>query len=605
MFYLRKLICFILFVLLFTNLTLRIIAQKLTNERAEWFKEARFGMFIHWGLYSAAEGVWKGERLRNSNDYAEWIYYRNRIDKEEYSELINRFVWEEINPEKWILLAKEAGMKYITITAKHHDGFALWNSKASKYDITYYTAHHRDIIKELADACKKHGIKLCFYYSHWIDWEHPYGWNHNMEINPISNREYDIYWQEKVIPQVKELLTNYGEISMLWFDMWIDHSKTIISKKQLMQLKQMIRKLQPNCLINSRLGLSIEEDSDIDYKTLADNQLGDKKEDFPWQSPGTIAHSWGFNSYENQWKSTTSLLKWLINNVSLNGNYMLNIGPRANGEVSVEVSQRLKDIGKWLKINGESIYGAGAFDLNKNQHDWGKITCRKLNNGNTRIYLHIFNWPLNNKLFLTGINDKPQKAYLLSDNSHKSISFKHSEAFTELILPSKKIEQLVYVIVLEYDKYPTITDGLVAKTVDGGYSLTVDNTTNKKACTKVIRTNKYYGSIPAHIQIDTISEYSWNLYIDEPKLLNVDISYSCQSEDKGGNFIIELENQELKAEFKPTGKLVVEPNINMHVDNYKSFNVGKFTIDKAGFYKIKLKINPENSKPKFQWIWIR
>src|SRR6056297_343500 len=236
----------------YLNLTLVLLiistlasAQKFTNERAQWFTDARFGMFIHWGIYSGAEGFWKGEKLRNDNDYAEWIMYRNRIDKDEYLTLLDRFDWNEIDPEEWVILAKKSGMKYVTITAKHHDGFGLWDSKVSDFDLGNYT--DRDIIKELSEACQKHGLKLGLYYSHWVDWEHESGWDHTKALDDFTSEDYDRYWQEKVIPQVRELLTNYGDISMLWFDMWIHHSETIVTKEQLLQLKSLIRDLQPGC----------------------------------------------------------------------------------------------------------------------------------------------------------------------------------------------------------------------------------------------------------------------------------------------------------------------------------------------------------------------
>ena len=273
-------------------------AQTQTGERARWFVHDRLGMFIHWGIYSGAEGIWKGEKLRYDNDYAEWIQYRNRIPKEAYQSLLGRFDWEAIDPEQWVLLAKKSGMKYVTLTAKHHDGFALWDSKVTNYNITHYSQPKRDIVRELANACKKHGLKLGLYYSHWVDWEHPYGWDHTKEIYPITTAEYDKYWQEKVMPQMRELLTQYGEIGLIWFDMWIHHSETIVTQAQLTQLKHLIRTLQPDCLINSRLGLSIDEDPDVDFRTLGDNQLGREKLDYPWQTPATVAHSWGFNAYE-------------------------------------------------------------------------------------------------------------------------------------------------------------------------------------------------------------------------------------------------------------------------------------------------------------------
>lgn len=180
--------------------------------RAGWFKEARYGMFIHWGLYSAAEGMWKGEKHRNANNYAEWIRYRNRIGKEEYGALAKRFEWSTINPEEWVKLAKDAGMKYIIITAKHHDGVALWDTKADEYSLPRLSGMNRDVIKEMAAACRKYGVKLGFYYSHWIDWGHPYGWDHNLELRGhVTDEQYNQYWQQKVIPQVRELLTNYGD----------------------------------------------------------------------------------------------------------------------------------------------------------------------------------------------------------------------------------------------------------------------------------------------------------------------------------------------------------------------------------------------------------
>ena len=366
-------------------------------------------------------------------------------------------------------------MKYVTITAKHHDGFALWDSKASDYDVADFTDPKRDIISELANACQKHGLKLGLYYSHWVDWEHPYGWDHSREIYGIKDEHYDQYWQEKVIPQMRELLTGYGEIGLIWFDMWIHHSNTIVTKEQLLQLKGLIRELQPGCLVNSRLGLSIEEDSDIDFKTLGDNRLGSRKEEFPWQSPATVAHSWGFHALEDEWKSTTTLLHSLINNVSLNGNYMLNIGPRANGDVPHEISHRLVEMGNWLAVNGESVYGSQAFDLVRDLHDWGKITCKKEEGGGTRLYLHVYNWPLNKQLPVTGIAATPKRAYLLADKQKTAIPFTTNQVFTLLELPDQQPDPFVSVVVLEYEQYPDTEEDLVARSVYGGYSLDPKN----------------------------------------------------------------------------------------------------------------------------------
>ncbi len=578
-------------------------AQNQTNERAKWFTNARFGMFIHWGIYSGAEGFWKGEKLRDDNNYAEWIFYRNRIEREEYLTLLDRFDWDEIDPEEWVVLAKKAGMKYVTLTAKHHDGFALWDSKVSDYDLGNYTDPKRDIVRELADACKKHGLKMGLYYSHWVDWEHKYGWDHTREVYGITAEEYDQYWQEKVIPQMRELLTNYGDIGMIWFDMWIHYSRSIVTKEQLLQLKNMIRELQPNCLVNSRLGLSIEEDPDIDFKTLGDNQIGSKKEDFPWQSPATVAHSWGFYSAESKWKSTTTLLKSLINNVSLNGNFMLNIGPRANGDVPFEVSQRLLEMGKWLDVNGESIYGAEAFELRKDQHDWGKITCKKTADG-FKLFLHVFYWPLNKKLNLTGITASPKKIYLLADKQKSALSFSHSGVVTEINLSVDHPDPYISVVVVEYETVPEIIDGLVAKTTGGGYSLLPKNQEQDDKSLVVIGKERF-GTIPPHIEINEDKTFIWKIYVDEPGEKSIDVSYSFQNEPRKSELSLSAAGATLSRDIIPTGKTVGEPGRNWVIDNYKSNRLGKINFSKKGFYEIKLNLKPGNNEQiKFQWVWI-
>ncbi len=581
----------------------KISAQKAT-ERSQWFVDDRFGMFIHFGLYSAAEGYWHGEKIRYDNDYAEWLQYRNRIDTKDYISLINRFQWNELNPEQWVLLAKKAGMKYITITAKHHDGFAMWDSKVSDYNIGNYTSPKRDIIKELAEACKKHGIKLALYYSHWVDWEHQYGWDHTKELTGITEDEYDKYWQEKVIPQVRELLTNYGEISIMWFDMWIHHSRTIITKEQLFQLKELIRELQPNCLINSRLGLSIEEDDDIDFRTLGDNQLGKEKLDYPWQTAGTVAHSWGYYATENKWKSTTSLLKSLINNVSLNGNFMLNIGPRANGEVPYEITDRLEKIGEWLEINGESIYKSEAFDLRTDMHDWGKIT-RKTEKGKTKLFLHVFNWSLDHQIRVTGIKLTPSKIYLLNDKLKSSIQFDQKEVITRIYLPFKSPDPYVSVIVMEFDQYPKVEKGLVGESIGGGYALTPKNTINSEGSTKILTPSKF-GSIPERLIIDKNSSYKWRIFIDQPGMYLLDVSYSFQDEPGKNFMIINMGDYKLKHKIQATGKTVGEPKAAWVIDSFNFFKLGKIKIDKSGYYSIDLRVNvKKDQKLNFNRLWLK
>jgi alpha-L-fucosidase len=598
-----KFFLFLLSIIVFSSAFVR--GQSKTNQRAQWFVDSRFGMFIHWGVYSGAEGIWKGEKLRYDNDYAEWIQYRNRIDKGEYLSLLDRFDWNQIDPEEWVILAKQSGMKYVTITAKHHDGFAIWDSKVGDYDLGDYTSPKRDIIKELADACKKHDLKLGLYYSHWVDWEHQYGWDHTREVYELDPEKYDIYWQEKVIPQMRELLTNYGSIGLIWFDMWKHHSTTIVTKEQLLQLKSLIRELQPDCLVNSRLGLSVQEDPDVDFQTLGDNQFGNRKLDHPWQSPATVAHSWGFHALDSEWKSTKKLLRYLVSNVGLNGNMMLNIGPRGNGEVPYEISQRMIEMGEWLEVNGESIYGSGAFDLRSDLHDWGLITYRETEGGQHRIYLHVMNWPLDRHIKVTGISDAPKRVFVLKDKQQSELSFEHVEVETSIQLPYLAPDPFISVVVLEYDQKPGIVDGLVAESNPMGYSFNSRNW-SESAGNEMVEKKSRFGSVPEHIVVNKPSRYKWKIYENEPGSKVFDVSYSYQGESSSSKIVITVDGRELSHEVQPTGKTVGEPKQDWVIDNFASNRVGVIDIKKVGYYEIELEVLPaKGEEVKFQWLWLQ
>tara|TARA_A100000164_G_scaffold314532_1_gene293782 strand:- start:1709 stop:3520 length:1812 start_codon:yes stop_codon:yes gene_type:complete len=592
------------FLIIFILFLSKINSQSIVNERAKWFISDRFGMFIHWGLYSGAEGIWKGEKVRYNNDYAEWIQYRNQIEISEYLELSKRFDWENIDPEKWVLLAKKAGMKYITITAKHHDGFALWNSESSDYNIYNYSNPKRDIIKELSLACKKHGMKLGFYYSHWTDWEHPFSWDNSKEIYWLDKKNYNIYWQEKVMPQMKELLSNYGEISLIWFDMWLHHEETIVSKEQLFQLKNLIREMQPNCLINSRLGLSIDEDKDVDFRTLGDNQLGKYKYEYPWQTPATVAHSWGYNKNENEWKSTTSILRSLIGNVSLNGNLMLNIGPTSNGSVPYEIEKRFSEIGNWLSYYGKSVYNAGAFDLRNDLHDWGLTTYKKSKNGKKYVFLNIFDNQPGDIIKFTGITESPKKIKLLSKNSKIDLKFDFNTAVTSIKIPKKLPNPYVNVVEMEFNERPKVDLNLVAKTKNGGYALNYSNAMTKKG-KSIINGSKRFGSIPFNIEVKDSLILKWKVFVEKPSCYSIDTSYNFQKKITNGYLSIEVNNEEFKHKLEYSGKTVGEPNQDWMIDRFHSFRLGQIKFDSPGFYFIELKIkaNPQNPI-QWQWLWL-
>lgn len=557
-----------------------------------WFEEARFGMFIHWGLYSAAEGMWKGENLRYRNNYAEWIRYRNRISKEEYGRLAQRFDWKNIKPEEWVLLAKKSGMKYIIITSKHHDGVALWDTKVGTYSLSTLSGSGRDVLKELAEACRKHDIKLGFYYSHWIDWEHPYAWDHNQELKGrVTDEQFNQYWQEKVIPQLRELLTNYGDIAMMWFDMWIPYEKSIIKKEQLEQVGNLIRELQPNCLINSRLGLPTDSKY-VDFQTLGDNVFGSQYIAHPWETPGTIAHSWGYNGQEKEWKSTGQLFQSLIGNVSLNGGYTLNIGPRADGSVPWESVSRLEDLGKWLNHYGQAVYKNTGLGLRPDQHDWGKITV-----SGKQAYLHVFNWPLDHTLRVSGISSRPKSVQLLLENGKSRVlNFEQSGPLIRIQLPEKPADGFNSVVKIELDEI-SLDKNIVAESTFGGFALNSSNLLNKNNFT----IKRYDGTRPQRI-ITSAEPLQWEVYLPEGGTYKIDVS----AHNPGGNPLpieIKVGDTILKGSLSPDGRVVVEPNENNYTDEFTERNLGQVTIKTAGKSKVEFRVT-DNRELWLNRIWI-
>lgn len=564
------------------------------SPHTDWFEDARFGMFIHWGLYSAAEGMWKGEKLRYINNYAEWIRYRNRISKEEYGQLAKRFVWDKINPEEWVLLAKKAGMKYIIVTSKHHDGVALWDTKVGEYSLPKLAGTRRDVIREIADACRKHNMKLGFYYSHWIDWEHPYAWDHNQELTGhVTDEQFDEYWQEKAIPQLRELLTDYGDISIMWFDMWIPYQHSIFKKQQLEQAVALIRELQPNCLINSRLGLPTDARY-VDFETLGDNQFGSSYVEHPWETPGTIAHSWGYNGQEKEWKSTAQLFESLISNVALNGNFTLNIGPRADGSVPYESISRLNDIGSWLSKYGEALYGNTGIKLHSGQHDWGKITRSVSKN---TAYFHIFNWPLDGVLRVSGIRSRPQKVELLLEHGTKTLDFTLRGPLLHIRLPQAQRDPFVSVVRVTYNNI-VLDDEIVAESTFGGFALRGTNAKNSDELQHV----SYDGKRPSHIRTKNGQTIFWELYLPQPGTYRLDLSAHNPTEQDAA-VTVQVGDQTIQGIIAPCGKVVVEPNQNNYTDEFLETHIGEITVDKAGKYEVRLH-KQDNGDLWLNRIWI-
>lgn len=332
----------------------------------EWFKEAQYGMMVHWGLYSLLGGEYKGE---HSCSYAEWIQSYFRIPVAEYDKLATAFNPIYFNAEEWVLLAKRAGMKYLVITSKHHDGFALFDSRCDGFNVKKATPFGRDVLKELAEACYKHGLKLGLYYSQDLDWHEYHGggysadprlccgtyWSNNWDFGGAEDKDFDICFRNKIYPQVEEILTGYGDLCLIWFDVPMTleerHSRAIFDA---------VKKYQPNCLINSRLG-----NGAYDYVSLGDNEIpkeipknvdpnpdmnyinGFKPSPYGlYETAATLNDSWGFSIHDNNWKSAEVIRKNREHLKSLGINYLLNVGPDALGRIPVAAQKILLDAAK-------------------------------------------------------------------------------------------------------------------------------------------------------------------------------------------------------------------------------------------------------------------
>ena len=338
----------------------------------QWWRAARFGMFIHWGLYAIPAGRWQGEAVPG---IGEWIMLRSRIPVPEYEQLARRFNPLGFDADAWVRLAKQAGQKYLTITAKHHDGFCMFDSKVTDYDIVDATPFGRDPMKDLAEACQRHGIRLCFYYSQTQDWHHPNGDGNDWDYDE-SGKDFAGYVEEYVKPQVREILTNYGPIGMIWFD-----TPKRMTPGQSRSLVDLVHGIQPECLVNGRIGNALG-----DYAETGDNVIPGERMDQDWEVPATINDTWGYKRDDHNWKSTQDLVRKLVDCASKGGNYLLNVGPTAEGVIPQPSVERLLAMGQWLERNGKSIYGTRAGPLQ------GLEWCRSTLQGDT-VYLHVFDWP--------------------------------------------------------------------------------------------------------------------------------------------------------------------------------------------------------------------
>jgi len=421
--------------------------------RMAWWKDARFGMFIHWGLYAVPAGEWNGQK---TDHIGEWIMNDLHIPIKEYEKFAAEFNPVKYDAEEWVKIAKDAGMKYIVITSKHHDGFALWDSKVTDWDVVDASPYGKDLLKPLAEACEKEGIVLCFYHSI-MDWHHPDAqaiWEPNYQKSrqdTLENPNFPRYLEQFMKPQLEELLTNYGDIGVIWFDgEWIPAYKTEQGK----EIYQYVRSLQPDVLINNRVdkgrkgmeGLDAEGDFAGDFGTPEQEIPATGLPGVDWESCMTMNDTWGFKSDDDNWKSKETLIRNLVDIASKGGNFLLNVGPTAEGEIPAPSVERLQAMGDWMDVNSEAIYGTQASPFEA--FDWGRCT-QKTEGDKTVLYFHVFEWPANGQLTLPEMALKPTKATLLADGSELSLNTEGGSAV--VTLPSAAPDPICSVVKVEID----------------------------------------------------------------------------------------------------------------------------------------------------------
>ena len=533
------------------------------DARMQWWKEARFGMFIHWGLYAVPAGRWSNGKVdvSYSGGIGEWIQHDAKISVADYAKLANQFNPTLFDADAWVATAKAAGMKYIVITAKHHDGFAMFRTKVTPFNIVDATPFKRDPVAELAAACKKQGIRFGVYYSQAQDWHHPGGYKAGGSWDPAQKGDYDAYLRDIAIPQVKELMSNYGPISVVWWDTPFD--MTTARAKPLGDLLN----LQPSIISNDRLGSNVQADYATPEQHIPPNGYGGR----PWETCMTINDTWGYKVDDKNFKSTKTLLHNLIDIASKGGNYLLNVGPDARGIIPEGETDRLKEIGTWLNINGAALYGTSAGPFLK-QLPFGLAT-RKDN----KLFLSVFDWPKDGKLWLP-LSTKITKAYLLTAPS-QPLEIASVDGGNQITVTGDAPDPIASVIVLELDGPPQAFMASIHPAADGSITLgasdaTIDGQTAQVESKDGVANIGYWTNShdSAHWNCDGIAAGTYK----------VGITYACDPSAAGSQFEITAGD----------GKITGEVDATASWENFKKLQLGTITVTSAG--KVTFTIKPTN-----------
>jgi len=421
------------------------------DARMAWWREARFGLFIHWGLYAVPAGTWNGKPVAS---IGEWIMHNAKIPVDDYKKLAARFDPKQFDAHAWVALAKAAGMKYIVITSKHHDGFAMFDSKVDPFNIVAATPFKRDPLRELAAEAHKQGIRLGFYYSQDQDWTAPGGAAMGGHWDKAQDGSFADYLHKKAIPQLKELLTNYQPYpAVVWYDTPTEEMTPQLAGEFVALTNQ-----YPNLIWNNRLGGGYPGDTETPEQHIPARGFPGKD----WESCMTINDTWGYKSYDANFKSAEVLVRNLVDVASKGGNYLLNVGPDASGVIPAAEVERLQAVGKWMDVNGESIYATGPTPFS-GDHGAYSTTEKTVGEGKPKwipawdwrattkpgkVYIHLLQWPA--KSFrATGATMKVRRAYFLADPKRAPVTFTQTGTNLDVKLPAEPLDPIDTVLVLE------------------------------------------------------------------------------------------------------------------------------------------------------------
>ncbi|MEO8657197.1 MAG: alpha-L-fucosidase [Bryobacteraceae bacterium] len=537
--------------------------ERSKGERGAWLKDSRFAMFIHWGLYSELGGQWKDHTYYG---ISEWIMNRAKIPVAQYEAVAGRFNPVDFNATEWARVAKSAGMRHIMITSKHHDGFAMFGSAASRYNIVDATPFHRDVMKELAAACKAEGLRMGFYYSQSQDWHERDAVGNTWDFATAG--DFPRYLKGKAMPQIKELLSNYGPIATIWFD-----TPGPITPAQSRELVDLVHRLQPQAIVNSRIGNDLG-----DYDTLGDMEIPRQPRAGLWETVDTHNDSWGYAANDINFKNAREVVERLVQVVGKGGVYMLNVGPDGKGRIPAESVRVLGEVGQWVKKHEAAIHGSGPTPLAS--LPWGECTTQ----GNT-LYLHVLDWPADGRLVVPGLQSKVIRAQV----EGASAAVKTIDGGVVVQLPAVRPAEIVPVVSLEMEGEVKADRGAFVLSghrnrLDPGIATLTGCKRSKLSWME--KFGDWKSEECAGGWQGAGSAATWAFRTLEPGVFRLEVEYSCPQEADHSEWQVTVDGQRITFPAIDSGERAKRAVFGGEYPRFRSYRVGAIHLAKSGPHKV-------------------